>query len=147
MARLYAPYVQERNEQNLLLFAFMPPDVETFICVGRTDLRKGIDGLAGIVEDYYDLNPYAKAIYCFCGSSFDRIKMICFDGKAFIQMVYRMEKGTTFQWPKPEEPENSKTFGDMWLIDRIGFCNELLEGKPLNEEVHRHRVFKKRATV
>lgn len=45
------------------------------IACGRTDLRKGIDGLAQLVGTKYDLNPFEEDIlFLFCGNRCDRIK-------------------------------------------------------------------------
>ena len=39
------------------------------IACGRTDLRKGIDGLAQLIGTKYDLNPFEKdVLFLFCGS-------------------------------------------------------------------------------
>ena len=34
------------------------------IACGRTDLRKGIDGLAQLIDTKYEMNPFEK-MYCF----------------------------------------------------------------------------------
>ena len=45
------------------------------IACGRTDLRKGIDGLAQLVGTKYDMNPFEKnVLFLFCGGRGDRIK-------------------------------------------------------------------------
>ena len=38
-----------------------------FIITGRTDMRKSFDGLMAIIRDTYQLDPYANALYLFCG--------------------------------------------------------------------------------
>ena len=47
-----------------------------YLITGRTDLRKSIEGLMGIVKDVYDLDPYAYAAFFFCGRRADRIKIL-----------------------------------------------------------------------
>jgi len=47
-----------------------------YLITGRTDLRKSIEGLMGIVKDVYDLDPYANAAFFFCGRRADRIKIL-----------------------------------------------------------------------
>ena len=38
------------------------------LACGRTDLRKGIDGLAQLIGTKYDLNPFEKdVLFLFCG--------------------------------------------------------------------------------
>ena len=45
------------------------------IACGRTDLRKGIDGLAQLIGTKYDMNPFEKnVLFLFCGGRGDRIK-------------------------------------------------------------------------
>ena len=46
------------------------------IC-GYTDLRKGISGLAQIIEGNFKLNPFeANTLFLFCGRRGDRIKAL-----------------------------------------------------------------------
>ena len=45
------------------------------LAVGRTDLRKGIDGLAAMVRLKYGLDPLEKdTLFLFCGTRRDRLK-------------------------------------------------------------------------
>jgi transposase len=53
-----------------------------YIVYGRTDMRKGIDGLAALVQDSFELDPYSDAIFLFSGTSKDRYKCLYFDGDA-----------------------------------------------------------------
>ena len=51
------------------------------IACGRTDLRKGIDGLAQLIGTKYDLNPFEKdVLFLFCGSRGDRIRGLLWEG-------------------------------------------------------------------
>ena len=44
---------------------------------GFTDLRRGIDGLAGIIQFQFELDPHDKdTIFLFCGRRNDRIKAL-----------------------------------------------------------------------
>lgn len=48
-----------------------------FISAGYTDLRRGIDGLAGIVQYQFKLEPHDEdTIFLFCGRKNDRIKAL-----------------------------------------------------------------------
>ena len=40
-----------------------------FIVCGRTDMLKGMDGLASIVQYEYDMDLYDDAIFLFCGGN------------------------------------------------------------------------------
>ena len=38
---------------------------QVYIVCGRTDMRRGIDGLAAIVKDKFDLDPFAGKVFIF----------------------------------------------------------------------------------
>ena len=74
------------------------------LACGRTDLRKGIDGLAQLIGTKYDLNPFEKGVlFLFCGSRNDRIKALLWEGDGFLLLYKRLEDGS-FSWPRtPDE--------------------------------------------
>ena len=49
-----------------------------FIVCGKTDLRKGIDGLAAVVAENYDLDLFDDSLFLFCGTRnvFKYLKLI-----------------------------------------------------------------------
>jgi hypothetical protein len=53
-----------------------------YIICGKTDMRKGIDGLATLIQDSFELDPYGDSIFLFAGWSKDRYKCLYFDGEA-----------------------------------------------------------------
>ena len=54
---------------------------EIYIACGRTDLRRGIDGLAMIVKEQFRLDPFRKdVLFLFCGRKQDRFKGLVWDG-------------------------------------------------------------------
>ena len=50
-----------------------------FIITGRTDMRKSFDGLMAIIRDTYKLDPYANALYLFCGRDSRKLKALHYD--------------------------------------------------------------------
>jgi len=38
-----------------------------YIICGKTDMRKGIDGLATLIQDSFELDPYGDSIFLFAG--------------------------------------------------------------------------------
>lgn len=54
----------------------MPRDYgcEKPVCIvcGYTDLRQGIDGLAKVITDEFELDPFQEALFLFCGRRRDR---------------------------------------------------------------------------
>ena len=55
-----------------------------FLITGRTDMRKSFDGLMAIIRDTYQLDPYANAVYLFCGRDSRKIKALYFDKTGFV---------------------------------------------------------------
>lgn len=70
-----------------------------FIVCGYTDLRRGIDGLAGIVQQNFGLDPYSGSLFLFCGKRCDRIKALLWEDDGFLLLYKRLENGA-FQWPR-----------------------------------------------
>lgn len=69
-----------------------------FIVCGRTDTRKGIDGLANIVQYEYDMDLYDNAIFLFCGGKSDCSKALYWDGDGIIFLYKRINDGK-LKWP------------------------------------------------
>ncbi|ERL64863.1 IS66 family insertion sequence element accessory protein TnpB [Schleiferilactobacillus shenzhenensis] len=79
----------------------MLPDLTSakiFIVCGRTDLRKGIDGLAALIQSEYDLDVFDHSLFLFCGTRSDRFKALYWDGDGFLLLYERFENGH-LQWP------------------------------------------------
>ncbi len=48
-----------------------------YLAAGKTDLRRGIEGLSAIIRFKFNLDPYDKdTIFLFCGKRYDRIKAL-----------------------------------------------------------------------
>lgn len=69
------------------------------LAVGRTDMRRGIDGLSATVRLKYGLDPLdAGTLFLFCGIRKDRVKGLLWTGDRFILLYIRLAEGR-FQWP------------------------------------------------
>ena len=58
-----------------MLSEYLQPE-KVYIACGYTDLRRGIDGLAGLVQERFRMDPYTDTLYLFCGRRPDRIKAL-----------------------------------------------------------------------
>ena len=72
-----------------------------YIAVGYTDLRRGIDSLAAIVQLQYGQEPREDSLFLFCGRRTDRIKALYWSGDGYILLYKRLSNGN-FQWPRTE---------------------------------------------
>ena len=62
-----------------------------YLITGRTDMRKSIEGLMGIIKDVYDLDPYANAAFFFCS---EHLKWPWLDG--FSRSILRQKKAAAY---------------------------------------------------
>ena len=70
-----------------------------YIACGYTDSRRGIDGLAGLVEQEFKLNPFQNALFLFCGRKTDRLKALFWEGDGFDLLYKHLENGK-FKWTR-----------------------------------------------
>ena len=52
-----------------------------------------------IIRDKYELDPYANALYLFCGRDKRKIKALHFDKDGFVLLQKRLDGSGRFQWP------------------------------------------------
>ena len=90
-----------------------------FIVCGYTDLRRGIDGLAAIVQESFALDPFTNTLFLFCGRRKDRIKGLLWEGNGFLLLYKRLETGS-FQWPRTGEEARQLTPQQYrWLMEGL----------------------------
>lgn len=92
---------------------------QIYIVTGYTDLRYGIDSLAGIVKRS-GLNPFIPGtLYLFCGRRTDRIKGIVWESDGFLLLYKRLEN-SNFQWPRSESEVKALTQQQFrWLMEGL----------------------------
>ncbi len=70
------------------------------LAAGKTDLRRGMDGLKAIIQLKYGLDPLEPGtLFLFCGTRRDRIKGLVFEGDGYLLMTKRLSDGV-YQWPR-----------------------------------------------
>ena len=92
---------------------------KVYLATGRTDLRMGIDGLAGIVQRQFKLDPFSDTLFLFCGRRNDRIKGLRWEGSGFLLLYKRLESGS-FQWPRNGDEARQITAQQYrWLMEGL----------------------------
>ncbi len=82
-------------------------------------MRKGIDGLAALIQDSFELDPYGDSIFLFAGWSKDRYKCLYFDGDDFAMLYKRLDNGK-LQWPKDENEVRKLSQQEVrWLLEGL----------------------------
>jgi transposase len=69
-----------------------------WLATGRTDMRKGFDGLALIVQETLKRDPHSGHLFVFRGRRGDLIKCLWHDGQGLCLFSKRLERGR-FLWP------------------------------------------------
>ena len=82
-------------------------------------MRKGIDGLAAIVQGKLMLNPFDKNLFLFCGRNRSKMKGLLWEGDGFLLLYKRLENGS-FKWPRDEtEARKLSSQQIRWLLEGL----------------------------
>jgi transposase len=76
--------------------------VRVWLAVGRTDMRRGMNGLALQVQEALHRDPHAGDLYVFRGARGNLIKILWYDGIGMSLYAKRLERGR-FIWPSPAD--------------------------------------------
>jgi transposase len=107
----------------------VPAGVRVWLAAGHTDMRKGFDGLALLVQEKLKCDPHGGQLFVFRGKRGDLIKLIWHDGQGLCLFAKRLERGR-FIWPA--------TQGEAVTITpaQLGY---LLEGIDWRAPIRTHR--------
>ena len=92
---------------------------QVYIVCGYTDMRRSIDGLAGIVKQNFGLEPCSGSLFLFCGKRRDRMKALLWEGDGFLLLYKRLDNGY-FQWPRNGAEAKQLTHEQyIWLLQGL----------------------------
>lgn len=106
-----------------------------YLACGVTDLRKSIDGLAILVQESFELDPFSKCLFVFCNRAKDKIKILQWDDNGFWLYYKRLEKGV-FKWPSASDHKtlNVDERQLRWLLDGLSL-EQTKAHKSVNERI------------
>jgi transposase len=76
----------------------LPGGVRVYLACGVTDMRKGMIGLAMLVQQGLSDDPFSGALFAFRGRHAGLIKVLWHDGIGLCLLTKRLERGQ-FIWP------------------------------------------------
>ena len=76
----------------------LPPNAQVWLAAGSTDMRKGFDGLAALVQTQLAEDPFSGHLFVFRGRAGDRVKILWWSGDGLCLFAKRLERGH-FVWP------------------------------------------------
>ena len=77
-------------------------DLKIYAYTPATDMRKGFNGLSGIVRSAFQSDPTDGSLFVFINRRRDRMKLLHFDGGGF-WLSYRLLEAGTFEELKPKD--------------------------------------------
>ena len=100
------------------------------IACGKTDLRRGVDGLASIIQVQFRMEPGEKdVLFLFCGTKSDRIKGLVYEGDGYLLLYKRLSSGR-FRWPRNQQEAMSITQEQFdWLMRGLTIVSTIREAK------------------
>jgi transposase len=76
--------------------------VRVLVATKPVDFRKGAEGLAALVREEMQADPFSGAVYVFRAKRADRVKLIYWDGTGVCLFAKRLEDGQ-FRWPNVQD--------------------------------------------
>lgn len=108
----------------------IPAGARVWIAMGHTDMRKGMQGLALIVQQALRRDPFAGDLYVFRGSAGSLVKIVWHDGIGLSLYAKRLEKGR-FIWPSASEGVVALTAAQLaCLLEGIDWRNPQHSWRP-----------------
>jgi len=91
-----------------------------YLCREVVDFRKGINGLALLVEEALEEDPFSEHLFVFCNRRRDRIRILYWERNGFCLWQKRLEKAR-FHWPRREPGAVVTLTGQQlnWLLDGL----------------------------
>jgi transposase len=76
--------------------------LKIFLLVDCCDMRKGFNGLYGLVSNSFGEDPRSGALYVFCNRRHSRIKVLYFDGTGLwgiknLQVIFRFQEERSYK--------------------------------------------------
>ena len=79
----------------------LPAGTHIWLAAGVTDMRKGFDGLAAMIQEALSENPFSGHLFVFRGKRGDLVKLLWWDSDGMCLLAKRLGRGR-FIWPQAE---------------------------------------------
>ncbi len=67
--------------------------VRIWLAAGLTDMRRGFDGLAALVQQHLGQDPFSGHLFVFRGKRGHLLKILFWDGQGLVLYAKRLERG------------------------------------------------------
>jgi len=93
----------------------LPAGTRVWLVAGHTDMRKGFDGPAAMVQAALQANPFCGHVFVFRGRRGDILKVLWFDGQGLMLLAKRLERGR-FVWPQADSGSVALTPAQLSML-------------------------------
>lgn len=108
----------------------IPSNARVWIAMGHTDTRKGMQGLALLVQQGLGRDPHCGDLYVFRGRAGSLCKIIWHDGGGMSLYAKRLERGR-FIWPSAKDGTVALSRSQLaCLLDGIDWRNPQASWRP-----------------
>lgn len=80
----------------------VPSGTRVWLAAGHTDMRKGFNSLALVVQEVLKRDPHCGHLFVFRGRMGNLVRIIWHDGQGACVFTKRLERGR-FLWPSPAD--------------------------------------------
>jgi len=100
-----------------------PSGARVWLAAGATDMRRGMNSLALLVQQSLGRDPHAGDLYVFRGKRGDLLKVLWHDGVGMSLYAKRLERGR-FIWPTPAGGSVAISAAQLgYMLDGIDWRN------------------------
>ena len=92
----------------------LSPQQRYFVYSGVTDMRKGFNGLAGMVRNHLGKDPLSGDVFVFFSRSRTHVKLLCWDQDGYALYCKRLERGS-FELPSSSATDVSSAITSQTL--------------------------------
>ena len=108
----------------------VPSGVRVWLATGATDMRRGMNGLALLVQEALGRDPHVGDLYVFRGRRGDLVKILWHDGLGMSLYAKRLEQGR-FVWPSPADGVVAISAAQLgYMLEGIDWRNPLRTWRP-----------------
>lgn len=110
----------------------VPAGVKVHLALGYSSMRKGMPGLAAMVQETLKKDPYSGHLFVFRGKNAAMLKILFWDGNGLCLFTKRLDRGE-FVWPRLVEQGGTVTLTAAqlaMLIEGIDWRNPERTWKP-----------------
>jgi transposase len=93
----------------------LPSGARVWLTVGRTDMRKGFEGLAAAVQERMAQDRFCGHLFVFRGRRGDLLKVLWWGGQGMCLFAKRLETGR-FVWPSPADGKVVITSAQLGML-------------------------------